>query len=160
MELNKGAVGIFVILCVIGGATGYYLATSGSPQPVVGAAPLTAAPDSAAEPAAQQLAPVAAAQAPAPAAPAIVEKPVVRRAAVPQRPARPAVTRERRWRESIPRARFRDRLRIPAQCSLEHNAGDANSSVSAGVHRSRSPSRWPNLRLRNSWSWLCRLNRS
>jgi hypothetical protein len=94
MELNKGAVGIFVILCVIGGATGYYLATSGSPQPVVDAAPLTAPPDSAAEPAAQQLAPVASAQAPAPAAPAIVEKPIVRRAAVPERSARPAVTRE------------------------------------------------------------------
>lgn len=92
MELNKGAVGIFVILCVIGGATGYYLATSGSPQPVVGAAPLTTAPDSAAEPAAQQLAAIAAAQAPA--APAIAEKPVVRRAAVAERPARPAVTRE------------------------------------------------------------------
>ena len=41
MELNKGAVGIFVILCVLGGATGFYLATSGSSQPVVDAAPLT-----------------------------------------------------------------------------------------------------------------------
>jgi hypothetical protein len=87
MELNKGAVGIFVILCVIGGATGYYLATSGNPQPIVDAAALTA------EPAAQQLAPVASAQAPAAAAPA-VQKPVVRRAAVSERAARPAVTRE------------------------------------------------------------------
>jgi hypothetical protein len=94
MELNKGAVGIFVILCVMGGATGFYLATSGSSQPVVDAAPLTLAPDSTEQPLQQQLAPVLQAQAPAPAAPALVERPTVRRAAVPARPARPAVTRE------------------------------------------------------------------
>ena len=59
MELNKGAVGIFVILCVLGGATGFYLATSGSPQPVVDAAPLTPAPDSTEQPPQQQLTPAA-----------------------------------------------------------------------------------------------------
>jgi hypothetical protein len=95
MELNKGAVGIFVILCVLGGATGFYLATSGSSQPVVGAAPLTPAPESEQGPQ-QQLAPVVQNQVPAPAAPAVIEQPAVRRAApaVPARPARPAVTRE------------------------------------------------------------------
>ena len=93
MELNKGAVGIFVILCVLGGATGFYLATSGGSQPVVDAAPLTLAPDTEQAPQ-QQLAPVVQAQVPAPAAPAVIERPAVRRAAVPARPARPAVTRE------------------------------------------------------------------
>ena len=95
MELNKGAVGIFVILCVIGGATGFYLATSGNPEPVV-AAPLTMAPDSAAqpEPILDQAAPVAQTRVPASAAPAAIERPAVRRAAEPARPARPAVTRE------------------------------------------------------------------
>jgi hypothetical protein len=94
MELNKGAVGIFVILCVLGGATGFYLATSGSSQPVVGAAPLTLAPDSTEQAPQQQLAPVVQARVPAPAAPAVIERAAVRRAAVPARPARPAVTRE------------------------------------------------------------------
>jgi hypothetical protein len=93
MELNKGAVGIFVILCVLGGATGFYLATSGSSQPVVDAAPLTLAPETEQAPQ-QQLAPVVQAQVPAPAAPAVIERPAVRRAAVPARPPRPAVTRE------------------------------------------------------------------
>jgi hypothetical protein len=93
MELNKGAVGIFVILCVLGGATGFYLATSGSSQPVVDAAPLTLTPETEQAPQ-QQLAPVVQAQVPAPAAPAVIERPAVRRAAVPARPARPAVTRE------------------------------------------------------------------
>ena len=95
MELNKGAVGIFVTLCVLGGATGFYLATSGSSQPVADAAPLTLAPETEQAPQ-QQLAPVVQAQVPAPAAPAVIERPAVRRAAaaVPARPARPAVTRE------------------------------------------------------------------
>src|SRR5262245_59033952 len=97
MELNKGAVGIFVILCVIGGATGFYLATSGTPEPVV-AAPLTVAPDSAAqpEPILDQAAPVVQTRVPASAAPAAVERPAVRRAAAagPARPARPVATRE------------------------------------------------------------------
>lgn len=93
MELNKGAVGIFVILCVVGGATGFYLATSGSSQPVVDAAPLTLAPDSTEQAPQQQLAPVVQAQVPAPAS-AVVERPAVRRPAVPARPARPAATRE------------------------------------------------------------------
>jgi hypothetical protein len=94
MELNKGAVGIFVILCVMGGATGFYLATSGSSQPVADAAPLTLAPDSTEQPLQQQLAPAVQARVPASVAPAPVERPAVRRAAVPARPARPAVTRE------------------------------------------------------------------
>jgi hypothetical protein len=94
MELNKGAVGIFVILCVMGGATGFYLATSGSSQSVVDAAPMTLAPDSTEQPLEQQLAPLVQAQVPAPAEPALVERPAVRRAAVPARAARPAVTRE------------------------------------------------------------------
>jgi len=93
MELNKGAVGIFVILCVLGGATGFYLATSGSSQPVADAAPLTLAPETEQAPQ-QQLAPAVQAQVPAPAAPAVIERPAVGRAAVPARPARPAVTRE------------------------------------------------------------------
>ena len=92
MELNKGAVGIFVILCVLGGATGFYLATRSS-QPVTDAAPLTLAPETEQAPQ-QQFAPVVQAQVPAPAAPAVIERPAVRRAAVPARPARPAVTRE------------------------------------------------------------------
>jgi len=93
MELNKGAVGIFVILCVLGGATGFYLATSGNSQPVVDAAPLTLAPDSTEQAPQQQLAPVVQAQVPAP-GPAVIERPAVRRAAAPARPARPAVARE------------------------------------------------------------------
>ena len=85
MELNKGAVGIFLALCIVGGATGFYLATSGGPQPVVNAAPSIEAPD-------QSLQPVdapAATAAPAPARvqPALAERPVVRRAAAPTRPA-------------------------------------------------------------------------
>ena len=94
MELNKGAVGIFVILCVLGGATGFYLATSGSPQPVVDAAPLTPAPDSTEQPPQQQLTPAVQAQVPVPAASAVIERPTVRRASVPARPARPAATSE------------------------------------------------------------------
>jgi hypothetical protein len=92
MELNKGAVGIFVILCVLGGAIGFYLATSRSSQPVVDAAPLTLAPDSTEQAPQQQLAPVVQAQAPAPAAPALIERPAVRRAAAPARPTRQAAT--------------------------------------------------------------------
>src|SRR5262245_13536662 len=95
MELNKGAVGIFVILCVIGGATGFYLATSGNPEPVV-AAPLAIAPDSAAqpEPILDHAAPPVQTRVPASAAPAAIERPAVRRSATPARPARPDVTRE------------------------------------------------------------------
>ena len=97
MEFNKGAVGIFVALCVIGGATGYFLATSGTPEPVVGAAPTALADDSTtqtpAEPAANFApAPVAAPQAP----PTATERRVATRPPAAASPAvRPVVARER-----------------------------------------------------------------
>ena len=89
MEFNKGAVGIFVTLCVIGGATGYFLATSGSPEPVLGAAPTGLVADSTTQTPEQPAAnftpaPVAAPQAP----PAVIE----RRVAVARPPAAPAPT--------------------------------------------------------------------
>jgi hypothetical protein len=37
MDINKGAVGIFLALCIVGGATGFYLGTSDRPTPVVAA---------------------------------------------------------------------------------------------------------------------------
>jgi hypothetical protein len=95
MELNKGAVGIFVALCIIGGATGFYLATSGSSQPVVNAAPI-AALEASPQLVDQPVATVA--PAPAPVRPAVTERPiapVVRRAAAPARPAPPKLTSER-----------------------------------------------------------------
>ena len=100
MEMNKGAVGIFLALCVVGGATGYYLATSGQPEPVLGAAPSELAVDPAAPPAAAPaVAPIAA---PAPIAPAIRTSAVSERriasaprSAPPARQPAPAVVRER-----------------------------------------------------------------
>lgn len=96
MELNKGAVGIFVALCIIGGATGFYLATSGSPQPVVNAAPSIAEPDALSQPLDQPAA--TAAPAPAPVRSAVSERPappVTRQVAAPARPAPPVVAVER-----------------------------------------------------------------
>ena len=83
MEINKGAVGIFLALCVVGGATGFYLATSGHPQPVMDAAPLAAVSDSAPQP----VYPPVANLAPAPSAPAPVAE---RRVAPAPRPVAPA----------------------------------------------------------------------
>jgi hypothetical protein len=84
MEINRGAVGIFLALCIVGGATGFYLATSRSPQPVLENAPSASIPDSA-EPLPDR---PAAAIVPAPSSPppAVVE----RRAAPAPRPAPPA----------------------------------------------------------------------
>ncbi|HEY5616976.1 MAG TPA: hypothetical protein VIK60_03485 [Vicinamibacterales bacterium] len=83
MEMNKGAVGIFVALCIIGGLTGFYLATSSAPEPVLDAASSALAVDSTAgapEQPAANLVPPAATQ------PTTV---VERRVESPSRPAAP-----------------------------------------------------------------------
>ncbi len=102
MEMNKGAVGIFLALCVVGGATGFYLATSGHPQPVVDAAPLAAVSDSAPQP----VYPPVANLAPAPSAPAPVAE---RRVAPAPRPVAPA------RRTEAPVARERSITAPPAE---------------------------------------------
>ena len=97
MEMNKGAVGIFLALCVAGGATGYFLATSGQPEPVLGAASSELATDPTAPPAGTPVAPPVVAAAPMAQAPAVKPQRVAAapRAAAPARQQAPVVTRER-----------------------------------------------------------------
>jgi hypothetical protein len=85
MEMNKGAVGIFLALCVVGGATGFYLATSGQPQPAFEAASPAVVSDSAPQPIDTPAARPA--SAPAAASPAVVAE---RRVAPAPRTAPPA----------------------------------------------------------------------
>jgi hypothetical protein len=122
MEFNKGAVGIFVTLCAIGGATGYFLATSGAPEPVLGAAPTALVADSTTQTPAQPAAnfapaPVATPQAPptvierraATARPLAAPAPAPRSVAVRERPA-PAPVENQRPIPSV----VRDTTPVPA----------------------------------------------
>ncbi|MGH9257844.1 MAG: hypothetical protein ACRD3C_25065 [Vicinamibacterales bacterium] len=102
MDINKGAVGIFVALCVIGGAAGFYLATTGGPRPALDAASSTLALDSTAQPLEQPTAIVPRQKVPAaPAPPAAGIEPRVAlspRPAAPARRPQPAAT----WGQSTP----------------------------------------------------------
>jgi hypothetical protein len=94
MEMNKGALGIFLALCVVGGTTGFYLGTSGHSQPIIDAAAPAVVSDSAPQPVYPPVANVAR----APSAPAAVaEKRVAPspRPVVPVRRADAPVARER-----------------------------------------------------------------
>jgi hypothetical protein len=86
MDINKGAVGIFLALCIIGGATGFYLGTSDRPTPVVAATSDDVAPPAEPEPTVPtERAPASRALNKEPVRPAAVAQPA---AAVDRRPAR------------------------------------------------------------------------
>jgi len=100
MDINKGAVGIFLALCIIGGATGFYLGTSDRPTPVVAAtaeeSAVPAEPEPAASTARQPVSRALNKEAvrPAPAQPAPAVERRATRIAASERPVPPAAPRQ------------------------------------------------------------------